>query len=168
MRGLRLGIPLVLALIVALAHPAAAEPVKIRVGWIVAPASLVRCSSSSLSSPSIQQILFIRSGAFRLLEFADHRDQPGRDRHRVVRLHEFPAGDSEWRLSDLRIIADEIQDGAPGYYSGPISCGRIPAIDKIEDMKGKMPRPTGSAAASTSSYARRCTSMALRRHATTP
>ena len=41
MRGLRLGIPLVLALVAALAHPAAAEPVKIRVGWIVAPASLV-------------------------------------------------------------------------------------------------------------------------------
>src|SRR4051794_23856666 len=41
MRAFRLSIPLVLALTAALVPPAKAEPVKIRVGWIVAPASLV-------------------------------------------------------------------------------------------------------------------------------
>ena len=40
MRAIRLTALLVIAL-VGLAQPAAAEPVKIRVGWIVAPASLV-------------------------------------------------------------------------------------------------------------------------------
>src|SRR4051794_26992540 len=41
MRALRLTVPLMLALVAALVQPAKAEPVKIRVGWIIAPASLV-------------------------------------------------------------------------------------------------------------------------------
>ena len=41
-------------------------------------------------------------------------------------------------LSDLRVIADEIQDGAPGYYSTPYFVRRDSAINRIEDMKGKV------------------------------
>src|SRR5690349_9926594 len=41
MRAFRLGIVVAAAVALASIHTAAAEPVKIRVGWIVAPASLV-------------------------------------------------------------------------------------------------------------------------------
>src|SRR3954454_10309300 len=41
MRALRLSVPFAAALILALIQLAAAEPVKIRIGWITAPASLV-------------------------------------------------------------------------------------------------------------------------------
>src|SRR5262249_20189466 len=46
-------------------------------------------------------------------------------------------------LSDLRIIADEIQDGAPGYYSTPYFVRKDSGIDKIEDMKGKVAATNG-------------------------
>jgi NitT/TauT family transport system substrate-binding protein len=41
-------------------------------------------------------------------------------------------------LSDLRIIADEFQDGAPGYFSNQFFVGKDSGINKIEDLKGKV------------------------------
>ena len=41
-------------------------------------------------------------------------------------------------LTDLRIIADEFQDGAPGYYSNQFFVRKDSGINKIEDLKGKV------------------------------
>jgi NitT/TauT family transport system substrate-binding protein len=41
-------------------------------------------------------------------------------------------------LSDLRIIADEFQDGVPGYYSNQFFVRKDSGIKKIEDLKGKV------------------------------
>lgn len=41
-------------------------------------------------------------------------------------------------LSDLRIIADEFQDGAPGYFSNQYWVRKDSGINKIEDLKGKV------------------------------
>ncbi|HEY2526559.1 MAG TPA: ABC transporter substrate-binding protein [Xanthobacteraceae bacterium] len=41
-------------------------------------------------------------------------------------------------LSDLRIIADEFQDGVPGYYSQEFMVRKDGPIHKIEDLKGKV------------------------------
>ena len=41
-------------------------------------------------------------------------------------------------LRDLRIIADEFQDGAPGYYSNQFFVRKDSGIDKITDLKGKV------------------------------
>jgi NitT/TauT family transport system substrate-binding protein len=41
-------------------------------------------------------------------------------------------------LSDLRIIADEFQDGVPGYYSNEFFVRKDSGINKIEDLKGKV------------------------------
>jgi NitT/TauT family transport system substrate-binding protein len=42
------------------------------------------------------------------------------------------------RLTDLRVIADEFQDGAPGYYSNQFFVRKDSGIDKITDLKGKV------------------------------
>jgi NitT/TauT family transport system substrate-binding protein len=55
----------------------------------------------------------------------------------------FPLAIQNGGLSDLRIIADEIQDGAPGYYSGPYFVRKDSGINKIEDMKGKIAATNG-------------------------
>jgi len=144
MRGFRLGLPLILALTGALAHPAAAEPVKIRVGWIVAPASLVpllflkpelaKHYNKSYSfdpvhfSSSNLQITAISQGEIDIASFG---------------YTSFPLAIQNGGLSDLRIIADEIQDGAPGYYSGPYFVRKDSGISKIEDMKGKIAATNG-------------------------
>jgi NitT/TauT family transport system substrate-binding protein len=41
-------------------------------------------------------------------------------------------------ISDLRVIADEFQDGAPGYYSNQFFVRKDSGINKIEDLKGKV------------------------------
>jgi sulfonate transport system substrate-binding protein len=41
-------------------------------------------------------------------------------------------------LDDLRIIADEIQDGVPGWYSMEYMVLKDGSIQKVEDLKGKV------------------------------
>lgn len=41
-------------------------------------------------------------------------------------------------LDDLRIIADEFQDGAPGYFSNQYWVRKDSGIDSIKDLKGKV------------------------------
>ncbi len=42
-------------------------------------------------------------------------------------------------LDDLRIIADEFQDGVPGYYSSEFFVRKDSGINKIEDLEGQGP-----------------------------
>jgi sulfonate transport system substrate-binding protein len=41
-------------------------------------------------------------------------------------------------LDDLKIIADEFQDGVPGHYSDEFFVRKDSGIDKVEDLKGKV------------------------------
>jgi NitT/TauT family transport system substrate-binding protein len=41
-------------------------------------------------------------------------------------------------IDDLRVVADEFQDGAPGYYSNQYFVRMDSGINKIEDLKGKV------------------------------
>jgi ABC-type nitrate/sulfonate/bicarbonate transport system substrate-binding protein len=144
MRALRLSIPFAAALTVALLQPAAAEPVKIRVGWIVAPASLVPLL---FLKPELAKH-YNKSYTFDPVHFASSTLQitaisQGEIDIAAFGYTSFPLAIQNGGLSDLRIIADEIQDGAPGYYSGPYFVRKDSGIDKIEDMKGKVAATNG-------------------------
>jgi NitT/TauT family transport system substrate-binding protein len=144
MRAFRLTIAFALALAVTLVQPAKAEPVKIRVGWIVAPASLVpllflkpeiakHYGKSYTFDPihfgaSPLQITAISQGEIDIAAFG---------------YTSYPLAIQNAGLADLRIIADEIQDGAPGYYSTPYFVRKDSGIGKIEDMKGKIAATNG-------------------------
>src|SRR5256885_16726857 len=112
---------LAVAFAVAITHPALAQtPVKIRAGWITTPASLVPLLflkpeltkhhgksyifEPIYFAPSTLQITAISQGELDLAAFG---------------YTSFPLAIENAGLSDLRIIADEIQDGAPGHYSTP-------------------------------------------------
>jgi len=41
-------------------------------------------------------------------------------------------------LEDLRIVADEFQDGVPGYYSSKFFVGKDSGINSVNDLKGKV------------------------------
>ena len=41
-------------------------------------------------------------------------------------------------LDDIRVIADEFQDGVPGYFSQPFYVRKDSGINKVEDLKGKV------------------------------
>jgi NitT/TauT family transport system substrate-binding protein len=144
MYALRLSVPFAAALILALIQPAAAEPVKIRIGWITAPASLV-------------PMLFLKPGiakhngksyTFEPTNFGSSNLQitaisQGEIDIAAFGYTSFPLAIQNGGLADLRIIADEIQDGAPGYYSTPYFVRKDSGIDKIEDMKGKVAATNG-------------------------
>ena len=140
MRIFQMKIFLAVAVAVAIMHPAFAQtPVKIRAGWITTPASLVPLlflkpeltkhhGKSYIFEPiyfasSTLQITAISQGELDLAAFG---------------YTSFPLAIENAGLSDLRIIADEIQDGAPGHYSTPYFVRRDSGIGRIEDMKGKI------------------------------
>ena len=142
MRALRplLALAMAGALSLLAALPAAAQqPVKIRVGWIVAPASMV-------------PLLFLKSGVakhygksyvFEPIHFASSPLQITAIAQNELDLAafgytSFPLAIQNAGLADLRIIADEIQDGAPGYYSTPFFVRRDSGIHTLADMKGKI------------------------------
>src|SRR5262249_27307407 len=134
-RAIKFGLLLITSLAAAPIHLASAQaPVKIRAGWVSAPASLVPllflkggvakhpCKSSLCEpiyfSSSNLQITAISQGEIDIAAFG---------------YTSFPLAIQNAGLSDLRIIADEIQDGAPGYYSTPYFVRKDSAINKIED-----------------------------------
>ena len=117
----------------------AQAPVKIRAGWVSTPASLI-------------PLLFLKPGVtghngnsyiFEPIYFSSSTLQITAISHGELDLAafgytSFPLAIENAGLSDLRIVADEIQDGAPGYYSTPYFVRKDSGIDKIEDIKGKV------------------------------
>lgn len=51
------------------------------------------------------------------------------------------------KISDLRVIYDEFQDGAPGYYTGEFKVLKDGPIHSIEDMKGHVAASPGAGSA---------------------
>jgi sulfonate transport system substrate-binding protein len=144
MRAFRLGVAPALALIAALLQPAAAEPVKIRAGWITAPASMVPLL---FLKPEIAKH-YGKSYTFEPIHFASSTLQITAISQGEIDIAGFgytsyPLAIQNGGLADLRIIADEIQDGAPGYYSTPYFVRKDSGIDRIEAMKGKVAATNG-------------------------
>ena len=50
----------------------------------------------------------------------------------------FPLAIQNARMEDLRIIADEIRDGVPGYYSNEFMVRKDAGIRSIAELKGKV------------------------------
>ena len=50
-------------------------------------------------------------------------------------------------LDDIRVIADEFQDGVPGYYSEQFYVRKDSGINKVEDLKGKVIGTNGGGSA---------------------
>jgi sulfonate transport system substrate-binding protein len=132
----RIVVGLALLLGAGLAH--GAEPVKIRIGWVVVP-------------PELTPILFAKQG------IAPHQGKsyvlvPSRFTSSSPMIEAMAIGDldvagltffsfataiANAHLDDLRVIADEFQDGVEGYFSAAYLVRNDSGITKIEDLKGK-------------------------------
>ena len=116
-----------------------AQPVKIRVAWI-APVSnwaslllekkdLARHMGKSYVFEPVRYVgtpLMITALANNELEIAS------------LAFSTLPIAIHNAGLSDLRVIADELHDGVPGYYSQEYMVLNDGPIKKIEDLKGKV------------------------------
>jgi NitT/TauT family transport system substrate-binding protein len=123
----------------AMGRAHSAEPLKIRIGWVVVPASL-------------QPILFAKHGLAKHLgtsyvmepvHFAGTSPEitalaAGELDIGSLAFSSFGLAIQNAHLDDLRIIADEVQDGVDGYYSNEFMVRKDGPIKTVADLKGKV------------------------------
>ena len=139
MRAFRLTIPFALALAVAALQPAKAEPVKIRVGWIVAPASLVPLL---FLKPEIAKH-YGKSYVFEPVHFAGTPPMITAIANNEIEIGNLaistlPIAIENAGMDDIRVISDDFQDGVEGYVSNNYQVLADGPIKKVEDLKGKV------------------------------
>lgn len=122
------------------ALPAAAQsPLKIRVSWVAVPNNLppflfkkpgiAKHYDKSYTMDAIQyrgtpqSVMALATGD---LDIA------------LLSYSSFPLAIQNANMKDLRIIADEFQDGADGHFSAEFMVLKNGSVNKIEDLKGKI------------------------------
>src|SRR5580704_5562601 len=120
----------------ALAQPA---PVKIRVGWVVVPASL---------APLVleKKDILKHFGQSYVAEATRFEGTPpvitalaaGELDVGPLAFSSFGLAIQNARLDDLRVICDEIQDGVPGHGSNEFMVRNDGPIKSVADLKGKV------------------------------
>lgn len=117
----------------------AAEPVHLRIGWVVAPADLVTLMF-------LKPDLAPHAGKTYLPEPIHFAGTPtamtalaaGQIDCAALAYSTFALGVENAGMEDLRVIADAIQDGVPGYHTNTFDVRKDSPIHTVEDLKGKI------------------------------
>jgi sulfonate transport system substrate-binding protein len=117
----------------------ASELVKLRVGWVVTPYEFVPIL---FEPPGVAQHVG-KSYSFEPVHFGSSSPMitalaSGDLDITPLTFFTLAAAITNAKLDDLRIIADEYQDGARGYFSGPFVVANDSPIKTISDLKGKV------------------------------
>jgi ABC-type nitrate/sulfonate/bicarbonate transport system substrate-binding protein len=125
-----------------------AEPVKIRMSWV---APIANWGSIILEKKDLAQHL----GKSYTLESIRYQGTP--QTITAIANNELEVASLAYSslaiaienagLDDVRVIADEFQDGVPGYYSGQFYVHKDSGINKVEDLKGKVIGTNGGGSA---------------------
>ncbi len=126
----------------------AAEPVKIRMSWVVPVANW---GSLVLEKKELMQHL----GKSYTLETVRYQGTPqtitaiANNELEVASLaySTFPIAIENANIADLRVIGDEFQDGVPGYFTDLYFVRKDSGINKVEDLKGKVVGTNGGGSA---------------------
>jgi sulfonate transport system substrate-binding protein len=136
---LKLAIIALLAITFAAAKPAGAEPVKLRIGWVVPVTNLA-------------SILFAKEGIARN-NGKSYEIETSRFQGSTQQITALATGDLDFALlgftsvpyavenagmTDVRVVIGELQDGAPGYYSHEFFTLADGPIKTIADLKGRV------------------------------
>jgi NitT/TauT family transport system substrate-binding protein len=121
------------------AATAQADPLKIRLGWVAAPASLIPIL---FPSPDIAK----HNGKSYTVEATHFQGSPlqitalqsGQIDIAALGFSSFSLAVENAGMNDLRIIADEIQWGIEGYGTADFAVLKDGPIKKVEDLKGKV------------------------------
>lgn len=137
-----------LATIAFVASVASAEPLKLRVGGVAPSGDLI-------------ELLFAKQGIARHLG-KSYDYAPTHMAGTPPIITAIASGDLDLgvfsysslglaienaKMTDLRVILDEFQDGAPGYYTGEFKVMKDGPIHSIEDMKGRVVASPGAGSA---------------------
>ncbi|MGH6676205.1 MAG: ABC transporter substrate-binding protein, partial [Xanthobacteraceae bacterium] len=137
MRRLKFGLAGLCAL--ALVGTAQAEPLKIRGAWV---APVANWASLWLAKKDLARH-FGKSYVFQPVHFAGTPPMVTAIANNEVEIGDLsfstlPIAISNAGLDDIRVVADEFQDGAPGYRDDTYDVLANGPIKKIEDLKGKV------------------------------
>jgi sulfonate transport system substrate-binding protein len=133
-------IAVMLALSIAGLRPArAAEPYHLRIGWVVTPADLVTLMF-------VKPDLAPHAGKTYIPELTHFAGTPaemtalatGELDCAALAYSTFALGIENAGMADLRVIADEFQDGVPGYHTNAFVVRKDSPIHTVEDLKGKI------------------------------
>jgi NitT/TauT family transport system substrate-binding protein len=116
-----------------------ADPVKIRQSYIV---SVSNWATILFAKPEMAKHLG-KSYTFEAVHFQSTPtliQALAADEIEVANLGftSLPLAITNAKMNDLRIFADELQDGVPGYYSNQYMVLKDSPIKKVEDLKGKV------------------------------
>lgn len=126
----------------------AAEPVKIRVGWVVPITDWAllmtekRELARHLGQSYVMEPIHFRSSPEVITALATGEIDVGNLAFSTLALAVQNAG-----LRDLRVISDLFQDGVTGYYSNEFFVRRDSPIAKVEDLRGKIIATPGAGGA---------------------
>jgi sulfonate transport system substrate-binding protein len=122
-----------------LVAPASADPLKIRVAWITVPTSLApilfakpELARHMGTSYTVEPVRFAGSSQMTTALAAGDLDIA------EFSYSSFAFAVENGHMSDLRVIADEIEDGVPGYYSTKYMVLNDGPVKTIDDLKGKV------------------------------
>jgi NitT/TauT family transport system substrate-binding protein len=149
MRLLKLAIAGACALGIIGLNPAnSAEPVKIRMAWV---APVANWASIILEKKDLAKHM----GKSYVLEAARYQGTP--QMIAAIANNELEVSNLAYSslaiaienagISDIRVIADEFQDGVPGYFSQQFYVRKDSGINKVEDLKGKIIGTNGGGSA---------------------
>ncbi len=128
-----------LALVLLGTAVASAEPVKIRVAWVAPVANWI---SMWTEKKDLAQHLG-KSYTFEAVHFAGTPPMVTAIANNEVEIGDLafstlPIAIRNAGMDDIRIIADDFQDGVEGYWTIPFSVLKDGPIKKVEDLKGKV------------------------------
>jgi len=125
--------------LVGLTQATAAEPVKIRMSWV---APVANWASIVLEKKDLAKHM----GKSYTVESVRYQGTP--QMITAIANNELEVSNLAYSslaiaienagLDDIRVIADEFQDGVPGYYTQEYFVRKDSGIDKVEDLKGKV------------------------------
>ncbi len=141
MRSLKIALPLIVAVMVALltASAAQADPVKIRLSYVIAPSDwapllpekpdLLKHNGKSYQLEVVRVV-----GTPALVQaMANNEIEIGNHSYSSLGIAIQNAG-----MDDLRVISDQFQDGVPGKSTTQYYVLKDGPIQKVEDLKGKV------------------------------
>jgi sulfonate transport system substrate-binding protein len=132
-----------------MAIPAVAEPPPVRLGWSVMPGELAPVIFTKPELAKHKDISYVFKPV-RIAASPQMIQGLAADEIDIAAFafSSFPLAVQNAGMIDLRIIADESQDGAPGYYTDEFKVRSDSGIRTVEDLKGKVLGSTGFGAAS--------------------
>jgi len=123
----------------ATASTSDAEPLKIRAGWVGAPASIIPFMSAKegLSRHNgksyLLEPIYFSGSPLEISAMASGELEVGTLGYSTFSIAVLNAG-----LKDLKIVADEIADGVGDYFSLNYSVRKDSPIQKVEDLRNKV------------------------------